>query len=61
MTITIGNYVETTYEYNSLFCISGKVIEDYGNTVVIIDDDAETDDNRLEFHKSDLKVIGLKK
>ena len=52
MSITIGDYVQTIGEYP----ISGKVIEDYGNTVVIIDEDAETDDNRLEFHKSDLEV-----
>ncbi len=52
MSITVGDYVQTTTEYP----ISGKVIEDYGNTVVIIDEDAETDDDRLEFHKSDLEV-----
>ena len=53
----------TTEEYNN-FCtvlgrvsfISGEVVEDYGNKVVIIDDDAETDDDRLEFHKSDLEL-----
>ena len=54
MTISIGDYVTTTEEYDSLCSISGEVIEDYGNTVVIIDDSAETDDDRLEFHKSDL-------
>ena len=52
MSITVGDYVRTTEEYP----ISGKVIEDYGNIVVIIDEDAETDDDRLEFHKSDLEV-----
>ena len=38
MSITVGDYVRTTEEYNSLCSISGKVIEDYGNKVVIIDD-----------------------
>ena len=52
MSITVGDYVRTTEEYP----ISGKVIEDYGNKVVIIDDCAETDDDRLEFKKSDLEV-----
>ena len=63
MSITVGDYVQTTEEYNN-FCtvlgrvsfISGEVVEDYGNTVVIIDDDAETYDDRLEFHKSDLEA-----
>ena len=62
MSITVGDYVQTTEEYNN-FCtvlgrvsfISGEVVEDYGNKVVIIDDAAETDDDRLEFHKSDLE------
>ena len=56
MSITIGDYVRTTEEYNPWCSISGEVIEDYGNKVVIIDDCAETDDDRLEFHKSDLEV-----
>ena len=63
MSITVGDYVQTTEEYNN-FCtvlgrvsfISGEVVEDYGNKVVIIDDAAETDDDRVEFHKSDLEV-----
>ena len=63
MSITVGDYVQTTEEYNN-FCtvlgrvsfISGEVVEDYGNKVVIIDDAAETDDDRLEFHKSDLEA-----
>jgi|TARA_R100000482_G_scaffold97481_1_gene41670 hypothetical protein len=57
MSIKIGDLVQTTQEYNSLCSISGKVIEDYGNKVVIIDDYAETDDDTLEFHKSDLQII----
>ncbi len=57
MNIKIGDLVQTTHEYNSLYSISGQVIEDYGNKVVIIDDCAEDDDDRLEFHKSDLQII----
>ena len=64
MNIKVGDYVRTTEEYNSLCSISGKVIEDYGNKVVIIDDCAETDDDglwevHLEFHKSDLQIINI--
>ena len=50
----IGDRVQTL---NTFVPITGEVIEDYGNTVVIIDDAAETDDDRLEFHKSDLEVV----
>ena len=57
MNIKIGDLVQRTQEYNSLCSISGEVIEDYGNKVVIIDDCAETDDDTLEFHKSDLQII----
>ena len=51
--MNIGDTVQTI---NTLCPISGEVVEDYGNKVVIIDDAAETDDDRLEFHKSDLEV-----
>ena len=34
-----------------------EALEDYGNKVVIIDDAAETYDDRLEFHKSDLELV----
>ena len=37
--------------------IEGKIIEDYGHTVVIIDETLETIDNRLEFRKSDLDEV----
>jgi hypothetical protein len=37
--------------------ITGTVVEDWGKRLVIIDDDAETDDDRLEFYVSDLKQI----
>ena len=57
MSITVGDYVQTTEEYDDFCTISGEVIEDYGNKVVIIDDAAETDDDRLEFHKSDLEIV----
>ena len=36
--------------------ITVTVVEDWGNKVVIIDDDAETLDDRLEFKKSELKL-----
>ena len=55
--IKIGDYVKTTEEYNSLCSISGEVIEDYGDKVVIIDEFAETDDDKLEFYKSDLEEV----
>ena len=55
--IEVGDLVQTTQEYDSLCAISGEVIEDYGNKVVIIDDCAETDDDKLEFYKSDLQIL----
>ena len=55
--IKVGDYVKTTEKYNSLCSISGEVIEDYGNKVVIIDDCTETDDDKLEFYKSDLEEV----
>ena len=51
--MNIGDRVQTI---NTLCPISGKVVEDYGNKVVIIDDAAETYDDKLEFHKSDLEL-----
>ena len=54
--IKVGDLVQTTQEYNSLCTTSGKVIEDFGNKVLVIDDDAETEDDVLEFHKSDLQI-----
>ena len=59
MNIKIGDLVQTNQEYNSLCSISGVVIEDYGTKVVIIDDCAETDDDRLEFYKRDLEIINM--
>ena len=54
--IKVGDLVKTTQEYNSLCTTSGKVIEVFGNKVLVIDDDAETEDDVLEFHKSDLQI-----
>ena len=36
--------------------ITGTVVEDWCNKVVIIDDDAETLDDKLEFKKSELEL-----
>ena len=58
--IEVGDLVQTTQEYNFLCNVSGKVIEDFGDKVLIIDDDAETEDNVLEFHKSDLQIFDTK-
>jgi hypothetical protein len=33
------------------------VVEDHGSSVVIEDQDAETDDDRLEFKKSEIKLL----
>ena len=58
MSIKVGDYVRTTEEYDSLCSISGEVIEDYGNKVVIIDDCAEFDDDLyLLLNKSDLEIV----
>ena len=58
MNVSIGDYVQTTEEYNPLGSISGKVIEDHGNKVVIIDDCAEFDDDLyLLLNKSDLEIV----
>jgi len=37
--------------------ITGIIVEDYGNTVVIIDDDSEIVNDTLEFKKSELQLI----
>ena len=53
----VGDYVKTTEEYNPYGVISGEVIEDHGNKVVIIDDCAEFyDDQYLLLNKSDLEI-----
>ena len=37
--------------------IEGVIVEDYGHTVVILDETLETTDDRLEFRKSDLEEV----
>ena len=56
--ITIGDKVIFRGEHwGSLVSVIGTVIEDHGNKVVIQDDDAETDNERLEFKKSEIKLL----
>ncbi len=52
--MNIGDTVQTI---NTLCPISGTVVEIYDNLIVISDDDAETDDDRLEFHVDDLEEV----
>jgi len=37
--------------------ISGTIIEDYGNKIVIEEDDCEYDDNRLEYRVSEVQPL----
>ena len=52
--MNIGDRVQTI---NTLCPISGTILEIWDNLIVISDDDAETDDDRLEFNLSDLEVV----
>ena len=52
--MNIGDRVQTI---NTLCPISGTIVEIWDNLIVISDDDAETDDDRLEFNASDLEVV----
>ena len=52
--MNIGDRVQTI---NTLCPISGTIVEIWNNLIVISDDDAETDDDRLEFNVSDLEVV----
>ena len=52
--MNIGDRVQTI---DTLCPISGTVVEIWDNLIVISDDDAETDDDRLEFHESDLEGV----
>jgi hypothetical protein len=52
--MNIGDRVQTI---NTLCPISGTIVDIYNNLIVISDDDAETDDDRLEFNISDLEVV----
>ena len=54
MSITVGDRVQTI---NTLCPISGTIVEIWDNLIVISDDDAETDDDRLEFNLSDLELV----
>ena len=56
--IKVGDIVIYQGEnWGHLVSVIGKVVEDHGNTVVIQDRDAETDDDRLEFKKSEVKLL----
>jgi hypothetical protein len=56
--ITVGDKVIFQGEnWGQLVSVIGTVIEDHGNTVVIKDQDAETNDDQLEFKKSELKLL----
>ena len=37
--------------------ITGKIIELFGNLAIIVDDDSEFDDNRLEYKISELEPM----
>ena len=52
--MNIGDRVQTS---NTLCPISGTIVEIWDNLIVISDDDAETDDDRLEFNLSDLELV----
>ena len=52
--MNIGDTVQTI---NTLCPISGTVVEIYDNLIVISDDYAETDYDRLEFHVDDLEAV----
>lgn len=56
--IAIGDKVIYRGEHwGSPVSVTGTVIEDHGNSVVIEDDHAETEDSRLEFKKSQVKLL----
>ena len=57
MKISVGDRVKVIDQEGIGYEITGTVVEDWGKTVVIIDDDAETLDDRLEFRRSDLELI----
>ena len=52
--MNIGDRVQTI---NTLCPISGTIVDIYNNLIVISDDDAETDDDRLEFNLTDLELV----
>ena len=56
--IAIGDKVIYRGEHwGSPVSVTGTVIEDHGDSVVIEDDHAETEDSRLEFKKSQVKLL----
>ena len=52
--MNIGDRVQTI---DTLCPISGTIVEIWDNLIVISDDDAETDDDRVEFNVSDLELV----
>ena len=52
--MNIGERVQTI---DTLCPISGTIVEIWDNLIVISDDDAETDDDRLEFNLFDLELV----
>ncbi len=52
--MNIGDRVQTI---NTLCPVSGTNLEIWDNLIIISDDDAETDDDRLEFNVSDLELV----
>ena len=50
----IGDRVQTL---NTFAPITGEIVDMYKNYVTIADDDAETVDDLLSFHATDLEVI----
>ena len=56
--ITVGDKVIFRGEnWGHLVSVIGTVVEDHGTRVVIEDQDSETEDNRLEFKKSELRLL----
>ena len=54
MPVNIGARVQTK---NTLCPITGQIVDMYKNLVTIADDDAETTDDLLSFHASELELI----
>ena len=52
--MNIGHIVQTK---NTLCPITGQIVDMYKNLVTIADDDAETTDDLLSFHASELELI----
>ena len=53
MMITVGDKIKIIDQE-----ITGTVVEDWGDLVVIKDDESEFEDDRLEYKKSELEKIG---